>query len=172
MINACQHLLGEIIPDLASRVIYGSQSTGPFTRPMEAAERNAKLLELLDAKRIGIKLCELFRSCWDTPVIVAHLESIVACTRSHESGLNVTDAVTTMFQSTFTDFMIVMLSLMNENYNLDILFSVNCTDVIEELFLSLLESFPTPKLTQLKTLACNMSPPKPQDYRPQFPFFK
>lgn len=172
MINACQHLLGEIIPDLASRVIYGSQSTGPFTRPMEAAERNAKLLELLDAKRVGIKLCELFRACWDTPVMVEHLESVVAFTHSHESGLNVTDTVMTMFQSTFTDFMIVMLSLINENYNLDILFSVNCTDVIEELFLSLLESFPTPKLTQLKTLACSLFPLRPYVYQPHFPFFK
>ena len=139
---------------------------------MEAAERNTKLLELLDTKGVGTKLCQLFRACWDTPVMIEHLKSVVAFTHSHESGLNVTDSVVTMFQSTFSDFMIVMLSLINENYNLDILFSVNCTDVIEELFLSLLESFPTPKLTQLKTLASSLSPPRPKDYQPHFPFFK
>ena len=170
--KACERLLGDVIPVLASHVTYGTRSSGPFTKPMKAAERNTKLRELLDNKKVGTRLCKLFRACWRAPVMVEHLERAAAFTRSHESSLNITDAVQAMFQSAFTDFMIVMVSWINESRNLDVLFSDECTDIVEELFLSLLENFPTPKLTQLKALAGSLTPPRPQDHQPKFPFFK
>ena len=138
---------------------------------MRASERCKKLRELLFRKRVGEKLCQLFRSCWKPPVLAEYLERAAAFTHSRESSLNLTDAVQTMFRSAFTDFLIYMVSRMNQSSNLDVLFT-NSTEPVEELFLALIGCLPIPKLHQLKVFAGSLPAPKPQDNTPQFPFFE
>lgn len=171
--KSCHHLLKEVIPVLASHVNYGTRSNGPFTRPMKASERNNKLRELLEGKGLGPKLLSVFRSFWKPSVMVEHLERAAIFTRSHESSLNITDAVQTIFQSIFTDFMIVMMSRINENRNIDVLFSPDgSSDSVNKLFLALVDSVNVPKFDNLKLLASSLPIPKPQEHQPSFPFFE
>lgn len=170
--TSSQHLLTDLIPVLGSHLTYGTRSNGPFTRHMKPSERNNKLKELLDSKGVGLQLLKLFRSCWRPGVMVEHLERAAIFTRSHESSLNITDAVQALFQSLFTDFMIVVLSRINDNRNIDMLFTEGCPQPVNELFLSLLDCISVPKLDQLKLLASSLTVPKPQVYQPSFPFFK
>ena len=170
--KACNRLLVEVIPVLASHVSYGTRSQGPFTKTMKAVERCNKLKELLIDKRVGKILCKLFRNSWRPHVMVEHLERAATFTQSQDSSLNITDAVQAMFQSYFTDFMIVMVTRINKDRNLDVLFTPDCNPVLESLFLSLLETFSSPKLAQLKILAVSLIQPKPQEYQPVFPFFR
>ncbi len=170
--EGCYHLLKQVLPALTSHVSYGTHSNGPFTRPMKASERSAKLKELLWDKRLGPKLCQMFRSCWTPPIMTDYLERAAKFTQTRESSLNITDAVQTMFHSAFTDFMVVMVTKINSERNLDILFTANKSVIIEELFLALTGTVSLPKLAQLKTLAGNMARPKPQIYQPSFPYFR
>ena len=172
LLTACKNLLKEAIPVLASRVIFGTRSNGPFTRAMKAAERCQKLRELLFRKRVGEKLCILFRSCWKPHIMTEYLERAAAFTRSRESSLNITDTVQAIFQSSFVDFLVYVVTKINANRNLDILFDKNCSAATHELFLSLLDTFVPPKLSQVKTLAGSLTHPKPMDYQPHFPFYK
>ena len=170
--RSCNHLLVDVIPVLASHVSYGTRSCGPFTRNMKATERCNKLKELLIDKGVGKILCKFFRNYWRPRVMVEHLERAATFTQSQNSSLNIKDAIQAMFQSTFTDFMVVMVARINNNRNLDVLFAPDCNPVIESLFLSLLETLPCPKLSQLKILAASLTQPQPQEYQPVFPFFR
>ena len=139
---------------------------------MKAGERSEKLNELLFVKGVGTKLCQMFKDCWHPNMMIEYLEIAAGFTRSRESSLNITDAIQSMFQSLFTNFMIVMITRMNAKRNLDVLFSEdNCSEV-EELFLSLLETMKPSKLDQLKTLAGSLAQPQPLEYQPRFPFFR
>ena len=169
---ACKHLLNEVLPALTSHVTFGTRSKGPFTRDMKASERSAKLKELLVTKRMGPKLCQMFRTCWTPPIMTDYIERAAKFTQTRESSLNITDAVQTMFHSAFTDFMVVMVTKINAQRNLDILFTANKSIIIEELFLALTNTVSLPKLAQLKILAGNMAQPKPQEYQPNFPYFR
>ena len=171
--RACNRLLFEIIPVLASQVVYGTRSNGPFTKTMKASERKNKLKDLLDIPGIGSRLTELYRACWTPHVMIEYLEKAAIFTHTHESSLNITDTVQAMFQSAFTEFMIVMISRINKNRNIDILFDEHgCPEIIRKIFVSLLNSLSIPKVSQLKTLAISVPIPKPLDYQPMFPFFK
>ena len=172
LIETCSHLLKDVVPALVSHITYGTRSTGPFTRIMKAAERSEKLNKLLFVKGVGTKLCQMFKDCWCPNMMIEYLEIAAGFTRSRESSLNITDAIQSMFQSLFTNFMIVIITRMNAERNLDVLFSEdNCSEV-EELFLSLLETMKPPKLDQLKTLAGSLAQPQPLEYQPRFPFFR
>ena len=139
---------------------------------MKAVERSAMLKELLWDRGVGPKLCEMFRSCWTPPLMIEYLERAAKFTLTRESSLNITDAVQTMFHSSFTDFMVVMVTKINSMRNLDVLFTDKRSKVIDKLFLDLMGTVTPPKLAQLKTLAGSMAKPKPQDYQPTFPFFR
>ena len=169
---ACKNLLKDAIPLLASRVIFGTWSNGPFTRAMKAAERCQKLRELLYEKGVGEKLCVLFKSCWKPHIMAEYLEQAASFALSRESSLNFTDTIQADFQSLFMDFLVYMVTKINANCNLDILFDENCSTTTHELFLLLLDTFVPPKLSQVKTLAGNLSHPMPMDYQPQFPFYQ
>ena len=172
LVQACDHLLAEIIPVLVSRVTYGTGSTGSFTRVMNAGVRSEKLRELLFDKGVGQKLCQMFRSCWHPSVMFECLKQVVRFTQSRESSLNIAEALQSKFHSLFTDFMVVMVSRISSECNLDILFSQeNCYEV-NEVFLLLLETMSPPKLSQIKMSARSLTRPKPQDYQYRFPFFK
>ena len=83
-----------------------------------------------------------------------------------------TDALQTMFLSLFTDFMIVMITEINADCNLDVLFGDKCSPVVQKLFLELMGTVSIPKLGQLSVLAGNIAQPKPLQYQPTFPFFR
>ena len=174
LLTACRSLLDDIIPILAVR------TKRSFTQYTRASERCKKLRELLLTKGVGEKLCQLFRSCWKPSVLAEYLEKAASFTCSRESSLNVTDAVRTLFRDAFTDFLIYMVSQMNQNNNINVLFTDRTkpdeknSKPVEELFVALLGCLPIPKLDQLKVFAGSLPVPKPHltQYSPQFPFFE
>ena len=170
--KACRSLLSDTIPILAAHVHDGFNFKRPFMQPMKASERCSKLKELLISKGVGEKLCQLFRSYWKPPVLAKYLERAATFTQNRKSSLNLTDAVQTMFRSAFTDFILYMVSRMKQDRNIDVLFSDGCTEAVEQLFLSLMDCLPLPKLNQLKLYAGSLPTPKLQEKTPQFPFFR
>ena len=171
LLLALNDILPEAIPVLSSRLFFGSSQKGLFNRPMTGSQRSDTLRELLFKKRVGWVLCERFRSYWKPKMMTEYLEKSAMFTKARESTLNITDSIQTKFKSLFFDFLVYMLSQVNEKFNMDILFDTDCTSVVQDLFLNILRVFPLPKLSQLHTLSTSLSAPTP-DYIPRFPFFK
>ena len=171
LVLALKGILPEAIPILSSRVFFGSSPEGSFNRPMSGSQRSETLRELLFKKGVGKVLCERFRSYWKPAVMAEYLEKAAMFTKDHESTLNITDSVQTAFKSLFFDFLVYLLSRVNEEFNIDVLFDADCTPAVQELFLGILRVFPLPKLTQLSVLSTSLPVPA-SDHSPRFPFFK
>ena len=167
---ALKNILVNAIPILSSRVFFRSSQDGSFNQPMNCSQ-HSKVLKELFKKGVGRVLCERFRSYWKPAVMTEYLERAASFTKDHDSTLNITDSVQTMFTSLFFDFLVCMLSQINEEFNIDILFDSDCTPAVQELFLDILRVIPLPKLSQLQILSTNI-PPSTRDHSPRFPFFK
>jgi len=178
LLQALKGILPEAIPILSSRVLFGSSQDGSFNRPMNASQRNKALGELLFKKGVGKMLCQRFQSYWKPVVMTKYLKRAALFTKDCESTLNITDTIQTMFKSLFLDFLVYMLSQINEGFNLDVLFNSDSKDsdssitlAVQELFLDIAQVLPLPKLSQLQFLSTNLQAPT-TDHSPRFPFIK
>ena len=172
LVIALKEILNEAIPILSSRVFFGFIHDGRFNTSMSGSQRSKILKALLFEKGMGDVLCEKFRSYWKPNVMSEYLRKAVAFTQSQDSTLNITDSIQTMFKALFFDFLVYMITRINEDCNIDVLFSPNSSPAIQELFLKIVRVFPIPKLSQLKIRSVHLQVGKQTNYVPQFPFFK
>ena len=170
MVQTAESLLEEAIPVISSR--FSSRGVCPFNGHFSISERNKHLRKLLITKGVGGVLCQQFRSYWQPSVMTRYLEQAASLSPQQQSALNITDTIHAAFKATFMDFVVVMVSRMNENCNIDSLFLNGesavggCPFQGPELALS-----PLPPLAQLKVLSNNLQPPFNPGYEPVFPFF-
>jgi len=139
--------------------------------PLARSETLCRLFET----NIGDALCHHFRSYWKAEVMTEYLHRAVKFTQTGQTTLNITDSIHSIMKSHFLDFVVYMVDYMNDNYNLDIFFSSNSTEV-KKLFSDLTRCLPIPqKLSKLKILSSIQHESK---YRKtvighyQFPFFR
>ena len=168
-------LLPEAIPVLYSRVFFGSNEQGSFNKTMNGSQRSKALKELLFTKGVGQILCEKFCSYWKPAMMTKYLERAAMFTKDHESTLNITDSIQIVFKGLFFDFLVYMLTQINDGCNIDVLFDSDCkgseSDAVQGLFLDILQTFSLPKLSQLQFLSTSLPAPTP-NHSPKFPFFK
>ena len=172
LLEALKEILNEAIPILASRIYFGLVHEGHFNTTMSGSKRTKILKVLLFEKGVGDVLCERFRSYWKPSVMSEYLEKAVVFTRSQDSTLNITDSIQTTFKSLFFDFLVYMISRINEDCNIDVLFLPDSSPAIQELFLNIVRVFKIPKLSELKARSAHPQIAKRTSYLPQFPFFK
>ena len=172
LIIALKEILNEAIPILASRVFFGIVQNGHFNKSMSGSKRTKILKTLLFDKGIGNVLCERFRTYWKPSVMSEYLEKAVVFTRSQDSTLNITDSIHTTFKSLFFDFLVYMTSRINEDCNIDVLYSPTSLQAVQDLFLNIVRALHIPKLSELKVRTAHPRQEKRVAYLPQFPFFK
>ncbi len=182
LLKALKGILLQSIPVLSARVFFGSRHNGSFNCSMNGLARSKALKKLLkmsagrkngdDENTVGDILCEKFRAYWKPSVMAEQLEKVAIFSKNRESTLNITESIHTNFKSLFMDFLVYMVSRMNENYNIDILFDEDCSDAVRDMFLQLLAVFPTSKLSKVSLLSNSLLQPKPLVYAPRFPFFR
>eukprot|EP00731_Ephydatia_muelleri_P021734 Em0014g325a len=169
MVQTAESLLEEAIPVISSR--FSSRGVCPFNGHFSISERDKHLRKLLITKGVGGVLCQQFRSYWQPSVMTRYLEQAASLSHQQQSTLNITDTIHAAFKATFMDFVVVMVSRMNENCNIDSLFLNGESAVVDALFRDLLALSPLPPLAQLKVLSNNLQPPFNPGYEPVFPFF-
>lgn len=172
LIIALKEILNEAIPILASRVFFGLVHNGHFNTNMSGSKRTKILKALLFDKGVGNVLCEKFRTYWKPSVMSEYLEKAVVFTRGQDSTLNITDSIHTTFKSLFFDFLVYIISRINEDCNIDVLFLPSNSPAIQQLFLNIVRVFRNPKLSELKIRSVHPHQEKRIAYLPQFPFFK
>lgn len=171
-------LLQEAIPIISSRVFFGENKNAFFNIKMDLPQRK-KILQELFEMGIGDILCDKFLKYWEPGVMLEYLEKAGDVTiGSQTTTLSITDSVQSLIKDTFFDFVVYIISTMNEDMNIDILFDPDTPEYTHELFFRLLKCVPVPRLSQLKTLSsfskC-ISHAEGIDetaFTPKFPFFR
>jgi hypothetical protein len=172
LIATLKEILHEAIPILASRVYFGFVKDGPFNTKMSASNRSVTLKELFFEKGLGDVLCERFRSYWKPKVMSKYLEKAVVFTRAQDSTLNITDSMHSTFKNLFFDFLVYMITKINEDCNIDVLFLPNSSPAILNLFISIVKQISIPELSELKIRSVHCQHENRATTLPQFPFFK
>ena len=172
------YLLQEALPIISSRVFFGKNPEASFNCQMAIPQRKQALQELFDMG-VGEILCDKFLKYWEPSVMLEYLEKAGSLTTSNQvTTLSITDSVQILIKETFFDFAVYMVSKMNEDMNIDILFDQDCTELTRKIFLDLLKASPVPRLSQIKTLSSfasclsNMEAGDAESYVPRFPFFR
>ena len=172
LLRALKEMLNEAIPILSSRIFFGIVRDGRFNTSMSGSKRTKILKTLLFEKGVGNVLCEKFRTYWKPNVMSEYLEKAVVVMRSQDSTLNITDSIQTTFKNLFFDFLVYMISQINEHCNIDVLFLSKSLPAIHELFLNIVRVFQIPKLSELKVRSIRLQRCMKACYLPHFPFFK
>lgn len=168
-------LLHECISIISSQVTFGNADhrKAPFNTKVSLSERKTLLHQLLFTKRVGIILCDRFRSYWTPSIMASYVEQAARFSHSKQSTLSITAPIHTSVKILFFDFMVHMIALINHHCNLDLLFASDCSQPVEQLFGDILRIYPIPSFEQLEKLnnihiASHISIP---DQLPTFPFF-
>lgn len=170
LMQALTGMLPESIPILLSRLRFG-KSGGPFNCSMNASERSKVLKAILFQKGVGHILCKKFCVYWKPTVMEEYLERAAQFTINHKSTLSMTDSIQIMFKAIFFDFLVYMISHLNEDFSLDVLCEDNCPSYVQCFFLNILTVLPCPKLSELKARSTNLPTLQTMNHSPQFPFF-
>ena len=171
LVKALNDILPQAIPILSSRVYFGNRTGGSFNSPMNGSSRSKALKELLFERGVGRVLCERFRSYWKPTVMAEYLDRAASFSKNRESTLNITDSIQSVFKTLFFDFLVYMISRINDRYNIDVLFDKDASPAIQWLFADILHVFPLPPLSQVKVLSSNIQAPQHVSHVPSFPFF-
>lgn len=183
LLQTLTELLPQTVSIISARVSFGNKKDGSFNSTMNGTQRNIALRTLLFDKGVGKVLCEKFRVYWEPKVMAEHLERAATFSKQRESTLNMTDAIQTQLKALFVDFCVYMLTLANENFNLDTIYAEDTEDIsiqyseessspMQKLFLNIFMIFPArPQLFQLNWLSNNLPSLQSTVQSLQFPFF-
>lgn len=165
-------LLPQAISVISSRVYFGSKKDGSFNSSMDAVQRSEALSTLLLHRDIGNVLCSKFRVYWKPKVMLEYLERAANFSKQRQSTLNITDSIHTQFKSLFENFCIFVLTDINKDYNLDIIFDKKCPTSLHNLFLDIFKILPVPDLSRLNLLINNLPEIQYPSHSFHFPFFR
>lgn len=168
-------ILKEVIPVLPMRLSFGSLENSPFNRQMFQPDRMALLQSmLLEDSTVGEVLITLFKDYWNQATMAKYLQKAARFTRNGESTLNMADCLQEILKSLFLDFLLYMVSKMNENLNLDVWFESASLAAVRRLFLDIVKALPVPHISELKMAYSALREQGVQSvhtYAPKFPFF-
>ncbi len=170
--DATCSFLEPTIPILCSRIHFGQKTDTSFNSMMKNEQRSLSLKRLIFKYKIGDVLCEHFSSYWKPKVKLELLERIVSFSKQSQSTVSITESINTTIKSLFFDFCVYMITLINEDDNLDILFSELVSSPIHVVFKSIFKLFPLPKLTQINLMSKHFVSTEQCEVRFTFPFFK
>ena len=140
-IDYLNNLLSEALPIVAPHV---SLNGGSMTELTSYNKINC-LNELLFTRGMKEILFSHFFSYWTPSVMIAISEQAANLARLLESTLSITDAVNTVVKSNFYDFLLYILSLMNDCQAIMIVICSSCKSPVEKLALSIMSKHPIPR---------------------------
>ena len=172
LIKTLEQIMKEAIPILASRVHFGAIEGACFNKKTNVSRRTILLQDLFYDKQLGSVLCNRFRSYWKPSVMSKYIEGAVTFTKTQDSSLSITDSIHSTFKKLFFDFLVYMITQINEDCNIDVLFLQNPLPAMQQLFLTIVEELSIPELSELSLRSVHCQLENKANCLPQFPFFK
>ena len=168
---ATHKILPLTIPILSARIQFGRKNDESFNSIMKAMQRSEALKKLMCDYGLGKVLCERFSSYWKPKVKLELLERAAIFSKQRQSTLNITESINTNLRTLFFDFCVYMITLANENYNLDILYAEEVSSSVHHLFVNIFKIIKLPEMNKLSLLSKHFIPMEPFHCHLNFPFF-
>ena len=167
------NLLSEALPLVAPHISLKGCSDTELAANESLGTKLNVLNELLFTRGMDEIIFSHFSSYWTPSVMVAITEQ---ASLLQKSALSITDAVNTTIKSNFHDFLLYILSLMNDCQAIMIVIHSDVKSPIEELALNVVSKYPIPRnLSELKmqSVQIDMLCGRQHGLQPrlEFPFF-
>ena len=166
-----QDILRESVPAISARL-----SLSRVRWPSGFDTRQA-LLQLFHLKSFGEILIRRFCLYWKPKVMTELSKQAANLAYSYESTLSITNAIHAIVRSSFYEFILYIVMVLNKEGALGLLLTPNANSSVQELCLKLLEHCPIPKTLQHLTIQCaalvqrDVTSDDPQKRNLIFPFF-
>ena len=109
---------------------------------LPATTKNHYLSEILFDRGVDRVIFELFTTYWQPDVMIDKSEKASSLACSCESSLSITDAVNTIIKTSLYDFLLYVLSLLNDCQAIMLVVSSDRGSEIEKLVLKILMNYP------------------------------
>ena len=164
-------LLEKAIPVVAPRIDLRARKG----HKLSSSEKNSLLYKFLSVSEVGQLVGELFRRYWE-PSVMTDISDKVSKLGRCEFSFSITDSINTIIRSSVCDFLLYVLSLMNEYQVVNIVINSGEKLAIKNLTLNILSMYPIPKdLSELKIQSIRFDQINSRTYRStmsfNFPFF-
>ena len=117
---------------------------------VSSRDKNSQFHEFLSDKGVSQLLGDLFCRYWE-PSVMTDISEKVSKLGQCEFSFSITDSVNTIIRSSACDFLLYILSLMNEYQVVNIVVSSGEKSAVKSLTLNILSMYPIPKdLSELK----------------------
>ena len=176
--SVMEYWMSEIIP-VISAYVYLEMSRWPHGESGDKLTRQKIWNKLVFEMNVKDVLMKQFLTYWELETITELSEKASNFTVTYESTLGMTGAIQSAVQSSFQDFVLYILSVVNKHKAIHALFLENrCLDETLSIFLEILALLPIPKTLQnLRAELISFTKPakkkkKHNKQAPSFPFFK
>ena len=175
--SVMEYWMSEIIP-VISAYVYLEMDRWPHSESGDRLTRQEIWNKLVFEMNVKDVLMKQFLTYWELETMTELSEKASNFTVIYESTLGMTGAIQTAVQSSFQDFVLYILSVVNKHKAIHALFLENrCLDETLSIFLEILSLLPIPKTLQnLKAELIGFTKPMKKKKRskqaPSFPFFK
>ena len=167
LLKALEEMLPNAITCALSNVTFGCKAVKRFNSMMSLSQRRKLLEDILLRKQVYAVLCEKFCSLWNPSIILHYMQEAARISMTRKSTVSMAESIEHTYKKYFLDFFAYMLSVINEEWYLDILCDEQYDEVILAPFKNILRELPTPPLSQLSRRRVM----KNIKYTPIFPFF-
>ena len=149
--NYLNSLLSEALPLVAPHISLKGCSDSELAASRSLGSKINHLNELLFTRGLDKVVFTHFTSYWTPSVMIAISEQAANLARLLESTLSITDAVNTIVKSYFYEFLLYILSLLNDCQSIMIVINSDVESPVEDLALSVMSNYPIPRnLSELK----------------------
>ena len=131
------NLLKEALPLVSLHIALRDKGNG-----LSAITKNHYLSELLFKRGVNQVIFELFATYWQPDVMIEKSEKASNLACSCECSLSITDAVNTIIKTSLYDFLLYVLSLLNDCQAIMLVVSSDRGSEIEKLVLKILMNYP------------------------------
>ena len=166
-----QDILKDSVPAISARL-----SLSNMRWPSNLTARQA-LHWLFNLKSFGEILIRRFCSYWKPKVMTELSEQAANLAHNYESTLSITDAIHTIVRSSFYEFVLYIVMVLNKEGALGLLLDAQPDSSLQNLCLKLLEYCPIPKTLQHLRIQCatlvqrDVTSDDPRRGSLNFPFF-
>ena len=168
LMKALEEMLPKAITAAVSNVSFGCKAEKIFNCSMPTPQRRQLLEDTLVRKGVYMVLCEKFCSYWTPSLMLHYMQEAARISIARKSIVCMAESIQHTFKGFFRDFFTYMISVINQEWYLDILCDEQYEDIILAAFKDILRDYPTPALPQLSHSRHSHRRVK---YTPIFPFF-
>ena len=168
LLKVLDEMLPSALTTAESSIEIGRKTRKAVSCPMTIPQQSQSLRDIFVEKGLYAALCQKFCSYWTPSLMLHYLQEAAHIIRSKKSMVCLAESMEHVFKKYFLDFIVYMVSKINQDGYFDILIDQQYSPIVLEPFKDILRDIPTPELPQLSQRRFF---PVSVRFTPTFPFF-